>query len=833
VQQLLETQAGPAKNNGMTTERVQVHEWASLGAILVAMTVLLHGGLVWGSEVLCGGDIVNQAHPLTVFWVSGPWLAGWVPYSFSGRPFFADIQSALLYPPRALFRLGFPVEHVTTLLCLAHSLFGAVGMYLLGRVRFGHMPALMGAVLWLAGGYTLLRYTNGVVTLIYALAWVPWVWWAVERCGPRNPAMTAFLALSAALLFLAGSPQMVLITGLGMTVWALGRLAFEEKNWKARLVLSGHFAVAGLLAFVIVFPQFHATLEYTRLSVGRGGSAHWEYLSADSLGPWLLISNLAPEFFDAGNAEGVYWGSQVGFMETNAYLGIAPLMLALFGVIMVVARWSGVQGAERRWFVCLCVLFVAGMLIAFGRFTPLFRLLYDFIPGFNLFRVPARWLLWPFATGILLAAAGLEIALRGVPHERPANEPGESASSGLAPMTAWSITASAFVILLLVLVVFAEPVMRACGFNPAATTPDIARLLADKSRSALAWALGLAFVTSLVLALGMMRRIPEVVLPWMMLVIVAVDLLRFWQPYRQPLPHLDFTREEMPTETIYHKISASAFNEWFYPRTPLIELLDSEPQGRYFYTDWLYSYLVDEYTREIYTERGMVHGLENMRGYQPLQLESYARDFARIADVPLTNPSATSSFLHAPAIMDRTMLDAYHATRIVTYEGTRGEPADRERLEKLGLLREAVFPFGLEVWRNPHAAGWAWLSKDASWPGLDGKLAEGGVALLDRQAGRSTYEVEVPEGGAWLHFSEVEYPGWEIHARSPETGEFELIGDGRSVHFPTAGSLEVEHVFRLPAASRFILPLSGLVALGLMAFMAWRVTFVGPRADPS
>jgi len=445
--------------------------------------------------------------------------------------------------------------------------------------------------------------------------------------------------------------------------------------------------------------------------------------------------------------------------------------------------------------------------------------------------VPARWLLWPFATGILLSVAGFGIALRRVLQERDASEEGKSDAVGMAPMTAWSITAAAFVILLLVLVIFAEPVMRACGLNPAATTPDIARLLSNKSLSALSWALGLALVTSLVVGLGLMRRLPAVVLPWMLLAIVAVDLLRFWQPYRQPLPHLDFTREELPSETIYHKISASAFNEWFYPRTPLIELLASEPDGRYFYTDWLYSYLVDEYTREIYTERGMVHGLENMRGYQPLQLKSYARDFARIADVPLTNPFATSSFLHAPAIMDRNMLDAYNAARILTYEGTRGEPADRERLENSGLEREAAFPFGLEVWRNPQAAGWAWLSTEESWPGLKGKLTEGGVALLDRRAGQSTYRVEVPDGGAWLHFSEVEYPGWEIQARSTAASEFERIEDGRSAHFPTAGIYEVQHLFRLPTATRLILPLSGLVALGLMAFMAWRVTFVRPRAD--
>src|SRR5690606_11403215 len=301
------------------------------------------------------------------------------------------------------------------------------------------------------------------------------------------------------------------------------------------------------------------------------------------------------------------------------------------------------------------------------------------------------------------------------------------------------------------------------------------------SRGALAWAFCLAFATASVGLISLwIHRLPPRSAVGLLILWTVFDFNRIWSPYREPLPHEFFSRQELPTETIYHKIDAFAFQEWFYPRTPLIELLDSPPHGRYFHTDWLYSYMFDEHTREIYTERGMVHGLESMRGYQPLQLETYATDFARIGDVNLDTPSAVGSFLHAPETRHRGMLDAYNATRVLTYETSRGEPEARARFEAMGLTREAAFPSGLEVWRNPHAPGWAWLSRDGQWPALDSRIAENHVTIEVRTPGQTIARVKVPEGGAWLHFSEVDYPGWEIHADYEGDEGATLHVEGRS-----------------------------------------------------
>ena len=115
------------------------------------------------------------------------------------------------------------------------------------------------------------------------------------------------------------------------------------------------------------------------------------------------------------------------FGEWVAYLGISGLMLALLGLFS--ALW---QPVTRRFvFVALC-----GLILSFGlflgplylfdvyigvdsalvhtlsRWTHPYYLLYKFVPGFALFRVPARWLLLYSFGMAALAGFGFEALLQ-------------------------------------------------------------------------------------------------------------------------------------------------------------------------------------------------------------------------------------------------------------------------------------------------------------------------------------------------------------------------------------------------------------------------------------
>ena len=96
--------------------------------------------------------------------------------------------------------------------------------------------------------------------------------------------------------------------------------------------------------------------------------------------PEALITLVAPDFFGSDLA-GKYWG-RWNLWEVSAYVGVVTLGLALLGV------WWG----RRRTVLLTGGMIVVLLILALGENTPLQGVLYRFVPGFDLFRAPARFL---------------------------------------------------------------------------------------------------------------------------------------------------------------------------------------------------------------------------------------------------------------------------------------------------------------------------------------------------------------------------------------------------------------------------------------------------------
>jgi hypothetical protein len=126
----------------------------------------------------------------------------------------------------------------------------------------------------------------------------------------------------------------------------------------------------------------------------------------------MLLTLVSPFFFGAPNAEEGYWG-QMGYHEVTAYLTALPLALLL---VYLLGRWR-----PGRWWpfdlrpilpnrrinrfeVFLLTLLVLSILLALGKNGPLFWFAYHLAPGFDRFRVPARFLMhFAFAMAALSA----------------------------------------------------------------------------------------------------------------------------------------------------------------------------------------------------------------------------------------------------------------------------------------------------------------------------------------------------------------------------------------------------------------------------------------------
>ena len=155
-------------------------------------------------------------------------------------------------------------------------------------------------------------------------------------------------------------------------------------------------------AILLAAAQLLPTLELNNLGLRTGGLPYRQAVSF-SLRPRLLAQSLLPPY---GRGLDAAFGSE-GYAEFVGYVGIAALVLAGIGLSLL---WRHTAEAARPpWNVQRATLLAAsGFLLALGAYNPLYYLLWRVIPGFDLFRAPARWLEL-FALGVAaLAAFGLD-----------------------------------------------------------------------------------------------------------------------------------------------------------------------------------------------------------------------------------------------------------------------------------------------------------------------------------------------------------------------------------------------------------------------------------------
>src|SRR5690606_22754843 len=68
----------------------------------------------------------------------------------------------------------------------------------------------------------------------------------------------------------------------------------------------------------------------------------------------------------------------------------------------------GLFGSKRRYRWFLLILFLAGLIVGFGSYTPVYWVLYHSLPGFDGFRSPGTFMFLSNCALVGLAAFGLD-----------------------------------------------------------------------------------------------------------------------------------------------------------------------------------------------------------------------------------------------------------------------------------------------------------------------------------------------------------------------------------------------------------------------------------------
>jgi hypothetical protein len=372
------------------------HLWWLLG--LGALAALLLGKYLFTvSEVLSreGTDTFSQfiyTYALGFDELSRGHLTLWNPYVYGGQPFLGQFQTGILYPVNWLF-MWLPIATALNWIVFAHTWLMGAGVYGWAAWRGcrSRSAFLAGAAAMLGGPYFLHIY-SGHIPHLSCMALAPLVFWGIDGWLRRRHLGWIFLsATAAALQIYAGHPQYFYYTAIVSGLYALVFLCDAARKQSAIIGLLAIYPLAVVLSAAQLLPGLAATGESV-----RSGGADYAFATMFAL-PWEnFLTLLAPWFF--GDMETVpYWG-KCYLWEMQLYCGLGTLLLA------VVALWSFRQRQRVQW----AILLTLTVLLALGARTPLYDLLYNFFPGYNLFRGTSKFSFLLVLFVALLAAHGFD-----------------------------------------------------------------------------------------------------------------------------------------------------------------------------------------------------------------------------------------------------------------------------------------------------------------------------------------------------------------------------------------------------------------------------------------
>jgi hypothetical protein len=350
----------------------------------------------------------------------------WATNPFGGMP--ATMVSYGTVVPQAdtvfswLRRIIWPTSHLFVLL---------LGTY--GFVWFtarDKLSAVLAACAFGLTTYLPVILVAGHNSKFITLAYAPWLMWAFAY-ALRRPKLLASLLFAAALAvnLRAGHVQITYYVAFVLGIWWLVELvqALRKKDLAPFGMSTAWLALGSVLGLLMVAQPYLMNAEYKAFTIrgaasgaaaGEGGLA-WDYAMAWSQGWGELVTLFVAGAYGGGGA--TYWGPKI-FTAGPHYIGGIAIALA------VLALWR----VRKNLVVAGGVATLLMLLFAVGEYFPaLNRLMFDYFPLFDAFRVPETWLVIVALALAVLAGLGLAYAARPERFTPQSPQPHDEASRSL------------------------------------------------------------------------------------------------------------------------------------------------------------------------------------------------------------------------------------------------------------------------------------------------------------------------------------------------------------------------------------------------------------------
>ena len=370
------------------------------GLALFLASVFFFYDLFDGRYLLSERDLAPYFIPPRFFWVESIKQGSfplWNPYQFSGHPFFANPQHALLYPLNGLFFL-LPFDVGFNAIIILHFFLGGLFTYLFLRdLKVNPTGALISGLIFMLSGYLL--SVHSLLTILLSSIWTPLIMLffrrAINRQGIKNEMLTAiFVTIS----FLGGGIEIVygnffvlLIMVIFSTyptpspspsftkegVGGLRKCFIKLSNWNPLWLRVRSLLIISFLFLFLSAIQLFPFIELFHNSI-RGSGMSYQEATTWSFAPKDVLLFFLPDAYGYFLDMKKYWVTQCWFK--TLYTGGLPFILSAMFLSF---------GKGRKLYLALMVF---SLFLALGKYNPLYPFVFKYVPFFNGIRYPAKFL---------------------------------------------------------------------------------------------------------------------------------------------------------------------------------------------------------------------------------------------------------------------------------------------------------------------------------------------------------------------------------------------------------------------------------------------------------
>ena len=365
-----------------------------VGLALFIASLLFFYDLLGGRYIFTERDLGAYFIPPRFFWVesikNGEFPL-WDPYQFSGHPFFANPQHAVLYPLNSLFFL-LPFDVAFNVIIILHFFLGGLFTYLLLKdLKVSPTGSLLSGLIFMLSGYLL--SVHSLLTILLSVIWTPLIMIyfrrAITNPGLKNEILTAiFITIS----FLGGGIEIVygnFFVLLFMMIFSLSPL-YPFPKWRENWLHVRSLLIISIMFLFLSAVQLLPFLELYHHSI-RGSGISYQEATVWSFAPKDILLFFLPDAYGYFLDMKKYWINQCWFK--TLYTGGLPFILGFLFFLF---------GKGRKLFFSLMLF---SLFLSLGQYNPFYPYVFKYLPFFNGIRYPVKFL-YIFIL-VLAIAAGL------------------------------------------------------------------------------------------------------------------------------------------------------------------------------------------------------------------------------------------------------------------------------------------------------------------------------------------------------------------------------------------------------------------------------------------